>query len=142
MTKAAYSEFLAARKLAVLGTVTPGGQPQGALVGYAVTEELEFVFDTLRDSRKYRNLMAYPAASLVVGWESEDTVQADGRAEELTGEALERYQKAYFEAWPDGVERLSWPGITYFVFRPSWMRYSDFSKDPPFIHEIPLTVHR
>jgi hypothetical protein len=40
------------------------------------------------------------------------------------------------------VERLSWPGITYFVFRPSWMRYSDFSKDPPFIHEIPLTVGR
>lgn len=138
MTKIEIFEYLSARKLGVLGTVTPAGQPQGALVGYAVTDELEIVFDTLRESRKYCNLTANPAASFVVGWEAEDTVQIDGRVEELTGEARDRRLEVYFRAWPDGVERLRWPGITYFVLRPSWMRYSDFSKDPPDIHEISL----
>jgi uncharacterized pyridoxamine 5'-phosphate oxidase family protein len=142
MTETAYFDFLSARKLAVLGTVTPAGQPQGALVGYAVTSDLELVFDTLRDSRKYRNLISNPAVSLVAGWEAEETVQIDGVAEELSGTTLERYKKVYFRAWPDGVEREHLEGIAYFAVRPSWVRYSDFGRNPPFIHELQLTIDR
>ena len=29
-------------------------------------------------------------------------------------------------AFPDGPERLAWPGITYLRVRPTWIRYSDF----------------
>ena len=34
------------------------------------------------------------------------------------------------------VRILSWPGIVYFRVRPTWIRFSDFSKDPPTIVEF------
>jgi hypothetical protein len=53
---------------------------------------------------------------------------------------LKRYQEAYFSAWPDGPARMSWPGITYFVVLPKWIRYSDFDQSPPLIVEIDFPV--
>ncbi len=122
-------------KLGVLGTIGPGGMPQSALVGIATTPQLEIVFDTVRSSRKYENLIARPACSFVVGWTGEQTVQYEGVAEELRPPELERYQEIYFQAWPGGPARMSWPGIVYFVVRPAWIRYSDFDQNPPLIQE-------
>ena len=31
---------------------------------------------------------------------------------------------------------LSWVGITYFVVRAKWIRYSDYDQRPPFIEEF------
>lgn len=125
-------------RLGVLGTIGPGGRPQSALMGIAVTEKLEIVFDTVRSSRKHPNLIARPACSFVIGgWGvGEQTVQYEGKAEELQPPELERYQEIYFKAYPDGPTRLSWPGITYFVVRPNWIRYSDFDQNPPLIREF------
>jgi hypothetical protein len=101
------------------------------LLGYAVTPDLELLFDTLRTTRKYRNMMANPRVSFTVGNTvgsgDERTVQYEGVAEELTGELLARLQPVYFAAWPGGVERQQWPHITWFVIRPRWIRYSDFN---------------
>lgn len=44
--------FLARHKLGVLGTIGETGTPQSALVGIAVTPDLEIVFDTVKTSRK------------------------------------------------------------------------------------------
>jgi len=44
--------FIAPHKLAVVSTVTADGRPQSALVGIAVTENLQLIFDTLRSTRK------------------------------------------------------------------------------------------
>jgi len=138
MTQADLYDFMAKERLGVLGTVGPGGTPQSALVGIAVTPQLEIVFDTAKSSRKYPNLLAHPACTFVIGgWgTSEQTVQYEGAAEELKSPALgRRYQEIYFKAWPDGPARLSWPGIVYFVVRPTWIRYSDFDKNPQLIVE-------
>jgi hypothetical protein len=35
----------------VLGTLASGGSPQSALVGIAVTSELEIIFDTVKNVR-------------------------------------------------------------------------------------------
>ena len=128
--------FMVQHKLGVVSSIGPDGTPQSALVGIATTPELEVVFDTVKTSRKYGNLVARPHCSLVVGWSGEQTVQFEGVAEELTGDELERLQRVYFDAWPDGPTRLSWPGITYFVVRPRWIRYSDFAQNPPLIVEL------
>jgi pyridoxine/pyridoxamine 5'-phosphate oxidase len=138
MTQADLYAFLAKQKLGVLGTNGPNGSPQSALVGIAITERLELVFDTVKTSRKYPNLIARPACSFVIGgWGSgEQTVQYEGQAEELTTPQLEHYQAAYFKAWPDGPARMSWPGIVYFVVRPTWIRYSDFDQTPRFLREF------
>jgi hypothetical protein len=136
MTEADVYQFIAQNKLGVLGTIAPSGTPQSALVGIAVTPDLEIIFDTVKSSRKYPNLIARPTCCIAIGWTGEQTVQYEGRAEELKGPELERYQKTYFQAWPDCMAHLSWPGIVYFVAKPIWMRYSDFDQNPPFIREF------
>lgn len=126
------ADFIGACDLAVIGYLSPEGTPQGAVVGFAVTPELEIVFDTVNSSRKYRNLKARAQCSVTM-WTGEITVQYEGIAEE-TG--LDRYKEAYFKKLPDGRDRLSWPGITHFVVRPKWIRYTDFNARPPRIEEF------
>jgi Pyridoxamine 5'-phosphate oxidase len=136
VTKTDLFEFMDRQKLGVLGTVSPGGVPQSSLVGIAVTPGLEIIFDTVKPSRKYGNLIAKPACSFAIGWAGETTVQFQGDAREPSGAELAAYQEVYFNQWPDGPSRLSWPGITYFVVRPTWIRYSDFDRNPPLIQEF------
>jgi pyridoxine/pyridoxamine 5'-phosphate oxidase len=119
--------FIQARKLAVISTTSPSGNPQSALVGIAVSPQLHIVFDTLRSTRKYTNLKADPRISLVVGWEEEITLQYEGIATEPEADALEQAQQIYFQTWPDGRDRRQWPGITWFHIVPRWVRYSDFN---------------
>lgn len=135
MTQTEIFEFIARHKLGVLGYVSPRGAPRSALVGIAVTAELEIVFDTVSSSRKYGDLVANPDASFVIGT-GEVTVQYEGEAFQPTGTELARYQEVYFAAWPDGPDRLNWPGIAYFVVRPKWIRYGDFDQRPPLIEEF------
>ena len=119
--------FMDRERLAVLATTDEKGQPEAALMGFAVTAELEIIFDTVRTSRKYPNLKKNPRVAWVVGCTSEITVQYEGVTQELEGEELAKYKKVYFAAFPDGPTRESWPGITYFVVRPKWVRYCDYN---------------
>jgi uncharacterized pyridoxamine 5'-phosphate oxidase family protein len=128
--------FLRGYKLAVQASVGPHGGPQAAVVGYAVSDALEIVFDTVESSRKYRNLVVEPRIALVIGWDDEITVQLEGIADFPTGEERERVRECYFVAYPDGRERLAWPGITHVRVRPTWVRHSDFTQDPPRIVEL------
>ena len=136
MTRDGLYAFLSSHKLGVLSSIGGANTPQSALVGIAVTAELELIFDTVKTTRKYPNLKARPRCSFVIGWAAEQTVQYEGEAEELSGPELQRRQETYFRVWPDGPSRLSWPGIVYFVVKPRWIRYSDFAQDPPLIQEF------
>ena len=136
MTYADLHQFIRSNKLAVLGSVSLDGRPQTALVGIAVTPQLEIIFDTLNSSRKYRNLVSNSACSLVIGWNGEQTMQYEGTAEELKPPGWEPYRAVYFQAHPDGPMRMNWPGISYFLIRPRWIRYSDFSQSPVVVREF------
>jgi PPOX class probable F420-dependent enzyme len=118
--------LLRRHRLCVQASVSATGAPQAAVVGYAVSDGLEIVFDTLGTTRKAVNLRRDPRVALVVGWDEEQTVQLEGVADEPAGEELQRLKAVYFAAWPDGVERERWEGITYVRVRPTWARYSDF----------------
>jgi len=136
MTEVDLHHFIGRFKLGVLSTIAEAVTPQSALVGIAITPNLEIVFDTVKSSRKYPNLIARPQCSFVIGWAGEQTVQFEGEATNLQGAELKRCQEVYFKAWPDGPARLAWPGIVYFVVKPSWIRYSDFDQNPPLIQEF------
>ncbi len=136
MTKLDIYEFLNAQDLAVLGTLSRALVPETALVAIAVTPALEVIFDTVKSSRKYANLARHAKVSLVVGWKGEVTVQYEGEADEPDGEARERYREMYFSRFPDGRDRLSWPGIVHIVVHPKWIRYSDFSAGSRLIEEL------
>ncbi len=136
MDQAAVFNFISGFRYGVLSSVAANGSPQSALVGIAVTPALEIVFDTVKSSRKYANLIAQPRCSFVVGWGGEQTVQYEGIAIEPADPELEHYREAYFAAWPDGSSRLTWTDLTHFAVKPLWVRYSDFDQSPPLIVEL------
>src|SRR5579875_2712788 len=111
MDRAEVYDFLRKQRLAVVSSIGPEGAPQSALVGVAVTPALEIIFDTLRNSSKYRNLSARPACSVVLGWSGEQTVQLDGEASTPTGPTLDRLLETYFAVWPECRPHLAWPDI-------------------------------
>lgn len=130
--------FLRRHKLAVVATVSSQNAPQAAVVGVAITDELELIFDTTQSTRKAVNLRRDGRVAAVIGWDEEQTVQLEGVADEPVGAELDALQRRYFEAHPDGRERLASPGITYFRVRPRWIRYSDFRGPAPAIEELDL----
>jgi general stress protein 26 len=129
--------FLRRHRYAVQATTAGDGAPQAAVIGIAVSPELEIVFDTLGTSRKAANLRRDPRIALVVGWDEEQTVQLEGVADEPFGDELSRLKRVYFDAFPDGPEREQWPDITYVRVRLRWARYSDF-RAGGIVVEVPL----
>ncbi len=127
--------FMKSERLAVLATVGDDRRPEAALMGFAVTPELEIIFDTVKTSRKYPNLKKNPRVAWVIGCSTEITVQYEGMADELEGEELVKYKKTYFATFPDGRARENWPGIAYFVVRPKWLRFCDYDPSKRRIEE-------
>ncbi len=130
MTKAELLAYLRGHKLAVVGSIGPDGAPQAALVGVAVTNEFEVVFDTVTTSRKHANIRSDPRVSVTWSGPGEQTVQYEGRAAEVGGPEAEPYKQAYYQAWPDGPSRANWPNLAYIRVRPVWARYSDYDRGP------------
>ena len=142
MTRDALLEFMRSEKYAVQTSVSPGGLPQAAVVGIAVSDRFEILFDTLASSRKAPNLRANPAIAFVIGGTREGderTVQYEGTADEPDGGELERLLAVYYARFPEGPERRSWPGLIYVRVKPTWIRYSDYGKNPPEILEFDPT---
>jgi len=130
--------FLRSHRWAIEATTSTALAPQAAIIGIAVTDRLELVFDTLASSRKAENLRVNPRIALVIGgWNDSEprTVQYEGVADFPDGPELERIKQTYFAVFPDGPARLAWPGITYVRVKPAWIRYSDFMREPPVIME-------
>jgi uncharacterized pyridoxamine 5'-phosphate oxidase family protein len=141
MTTAELLSFMREHSLAVQASASAAGAPQAAVVGMVVTDDFEVFFDTVDTNRKVGNLRSNPKIAFVIGGMTdgdERTVQYEGISDEPTGAELGRLKELYFESFPDGRERQTWPGITYFRTRPMWIRYSDFNHDPPEIVEFDL----
>jgi general stress protein 26 len=125
--RAALLAFLRKHRLGVLSTVSPEGKPEAAVVGIAITDDLEILFDTLTTTRKIRNLRRSRNIAFVIGWDEEITVQVEGIADEPHGAELARLKETYFAAYPDGRDREKWPNITWVRVRSHWFRYSDYN---------------
>jgi len=129
--------FINQQKLAVVSTVNSENKPEAALVGIAVSEKFEIIFDTVTTSRKYSNILQNPKVALVIGWDNETTVQYEGEAVVLGDDAgAQGLKEIYFEAYPDGRERAeTWPGLVHIKVTPKWLRYSNFN-EPVVIEEM------
>lgn len=139
MTRADLLQFLRVRRYAVQSSVSSEGAPQAAVIGIAVSDDFEIVFDTIETTRKAHNLRRDGRIALVFGSLESDAVQTaqyEGNVDEPTGSERERLVELYVSVFPDGRERQNWPGLTYFSVRMSWLRYSDFRRDPPEILEL------
>jgi hypothetical protein len=139
LTRTQLLQFLRRHRLAVQASIAATGGVQAAVVGIAVSDTFEVVFDTVDTTRKVRNLAKDPRIALVIGGVldgEEQSVQYEGVADRPTGAELEPVQELYYRAFPDGRDRLSWPGITYIRVRPRWLRFSDYRANPPTIVEL------
>ena len=131
--------FLKEHRLAVEASVSASLAAQAAVVGFAISDEFEIIFDTLASTRKVPNLRQNPRLAFVVGGllpGDERTAQYEGIADEPTGTELERLTEIYYGVYPEGRTRRSWPGLIYIRVRPTWIRYSDYNVDPPQIVEF------
>lgn len=130
-------QFIAKQKLGVVSTVNAENKPEAGVVGIAFSENLEIIFDTIKASRKYKNILRDPHVALVIGWDNEITVQYEGIAEVLgNGDQAQQLREIYYKTYPDGRERAAtWPGLVYIKVTPKWIRYSDFN-EPLKIEEL------
>ncbi len=146
MTPDALLQFMRLEKYAVQASVSDAGSRQAAVVGIAVTDAFEIVFDTVASSRKASNLRANPSVAFVIGGTrdgDECTVQYEGIADEPRGSELDRVLAVYYARFPDGPERRAWPGLIYVRVKPTWIRHSNFGANPPEIVEFgPNTLAR
>jgi general stress protein 26 len=136
MTKEFLYNVIKQHRLAVVSTISEGHKPESALVGFAISENLEIIFDTVKSSRKYQNLIQNPSVAVVIGLDNETTVQYEGRASEIVSGEDEHLKEVYFEVYPDGRERAkTWPGLVHIKIIPKWIRYSNFN-EPVVIEEM------
>ena len=139
MRRADLIAFIRSHKYAVQASISPDGRPQAAVVGIAVSDDFEIVFDTLDTARKAMNLDANARIAFVIGGTTdgdERTMQYEGVAERPSGAARDAALALYFSVFPEGRSRLSWRGIAHFQVTPTWIRYSDYNANPPVIVEL------
>jgi Pyridoxamine 5'-phosphate oxidase len=133
--------FLSKNRYGVVSSIGPEGSSQSALVGIAITPALEIIFDTSRNSRKFRNLSIKHDCSFVIGWSDEKTLQLEGHASLPSGTSLDELQKLYVSVWPDGKARAALIDTALFLVRPTWIRFSDYSMSPPQIDEFTFDLN-
>ncbi len=124
--------YMRHHRLAVVSSISAKGEPQSALIGIAVSPLCEVIFDTVTESRKHSNLLRNSRASIVFSGPGEQTLQFEGIARPMAIAAAQDAEllSIYYEAWPDGRDRLKWPNIAYWCVAPRWARYSDFDRGP------------
>lgn len=125
-TRKKLHDFIWARGQGVIATTGSAGQPEAALMDIAVTPDLQLIFETTDQTRKFANLRARPGVAFVIGWDGNETLQYDGIAEEPEGRALAEARKLYVAAFPEKISHLNWPGNHHFRARPVWIRFSSY----------------
>jgi pyridoxine/pyridoxamine 5'-phosphate oxidase len=133
MTRDQFISFVREARQGVVATVDGDGEPEAALVGLAVTDEAELLFDSLTDARKVRNIRAHPRVALVIGWDHDVSVQVEGRADLLTGAERAACGATYLEQFP-GARALD-PAFVLVRVVPTWFRYYDARPDTPLVVE-------
>lgn len=126
--------FLHAQIHCVISTVTDN-KPESALIGFGEAEDLSLIFGTDATTRKYKNIQKNPQVAFTIGMEF-ITVQYEGNASLLAGKEQEMYKKFYFSKTPSAKKYEGYPNQVYFKVVPTWIRYSDYNKDPEEIFEI------
>ena len=135
--KAQLVEFIRKRRLGVITTIGPEGQPQAALINVAVLPDLSLVFETTSETRKFANIERDPRVALVMGWDGQETLQYEGLAAIPDGRRLEVARNAFIGTFPLKTPDEHWPGNNYYVVAPCWLRFSSYYR-PRFIEEYRL----
>lgn len=131
--------FLRGHRLAVLATTHANGHPEAAVIRIVAGDDCSLFFKTLKHYRKYDNLARDGRVALVIGWDEKITVQYEGTATELSGEAAADAMKQ-FGAGQSGKSIDASPDNRCFKVTPTWIRYANLGVDPWEIQEWTMTI--
>ena len=130
-------DFIKPHKLGVMATVTGNSLPQAAVVGIAVTKELELFCSSFTASRKYKNLRVNPRVAVVIGWDKGKTVQYEGTAEELDVDLGEEVPlRTILAGVPSIGKYIPREHRVFYKIKPTWIRFSDLSVEPWYRFEL------
>ncbi len=131
--------FLSGQSYGVVSSVNSAeNKPESAVVAFTETEDLEIIFGTFSTTRKHRNLLENPNACFVTGWDN-ITIQYEGVATKLEGEAFEEARQRHMDKKGGPDEYTYHPLQTLFKLTPCWVRYTAVTLEPPTVYELDLT---
>lgn len=133
MTREEFVAFVRKARQGVVATVDAAGNPEVALVGLAVADAGDVLFDSYTATRKVDNLRANPRAALVIGWDNGVSVQVEGPVEILSGRDRDAFGKVYLAQFP-GSRALA-DGFSIIRVTPNWLRLYDTRPNPVLITE-------
>lgn len=124
-------DFIKSEKFGVVATVNDKGNPQSATMSISQTDNLELIFQTPNNSRKYKNLKINPNVSITFGFSLKDftTVQFEGIAKEVKEDKINDCRRIHVKKNPYSENYAYLPENKYFLVSPKWIRYWDFNKD-------------
>ena len=131
-------KFLQGQGLCVLATAGKDGKPEAATVSYVVKDDFSLLINTDTTTRKYKNIEENDHVAVVVaaGEGANPNVQIDGTIEKLDDAAAAKAKEYTLKLHPEWKDYYESPTGVWYKIKPSWMRYSDFSGQPPDTEEL------
>lgn len=133
-------DFLRIQSMATISTVAKNSdQPESALVAFTQTQDLEIVFESFVETRKWNNIQSNPRVAMVIGRGLDEhiTVQYEGVASLISDQEKEKYIQLFLDKDTPCTEQfLCDPRARLYKVSPTWIRYSDYTKDEPWIIEL------
>ena len=128
--------LLKTRTLGVVSTIdSKNNKPESALIAFSETDDLELIFGTSSDSRKFTNIQINPRVAFAVN-QDKTTVQYEGVAKVTDGEEAKQCQTVHFAKNASSVKYAQDEKQRYIKISPDWIRYSNHSSSPKDIFEI------
>ena len=129
-------DFLKSQTICVVATIdAQNNKPESAVVAFSETKNLEIIFGTFIDTRKFKNLLNNPNIAFTIGWE-DITIQYEGIARLAEGAVEEDLRNIHLAKNPASKKYAFHENQKFFKITPKWIRYSDFSFDPEKIFEV------
>ncbi len=120
----------------MLSTANKAGKPQSAVMAYLFKDNFLFMF-TESTTRKYKNILENKQVSVVVGGFKDDpSVQIDGTITELSIDEGIKTKADALSIHPEWSGFFDSPNGKWFVIKPLWVRYFDYSTNPPTVFEV------
>ena len=133
-------DFLHNHPMATIATIdTQTMQPESALIAFAELDNLEIIFETFVDTRKYNNLQKNNYVALVIGWDTKHhiSLQYEGIAQPITGEDIDTYRNIFLgKDTPCTEEFLLDPRAILFRISPTWIALSDYTHGKPVVTQL------
>ena len=97
-------------------------------------DNLQLIFQTPNDSRKYQNLKINPNVSVVFGFDFEEfiTVQYEGVVKEAEERQVADFRNIHVSKNPKSAEYANLSKNKYFVISPKWVRYWNLKTNEKF----------